>query len=153
MAEASTIHKYTIKHMNDTGSGIELPVYPEIPEFSDNVVSMSYNNIFATFVDYLLAQKNKTSWNYPYITFDNFKYIYKDYIEAKMILHSNRFFNINHFTADGWVKGLYYFGTPFNYKGIYSESKDGSIAAFEASFHWIEVDGVKFIEDYASLFE
>ena len=90
MAVLSNVHKYTIKHVKDTGAGVEIPVYPTSTVPSDNLVSKSWNNMYGVFKDIPVNLKTKVDWVFDAISEDDLKKLYGKMIRAKIEQYRRR---------------------------------------------------------------
>ena len=144
MAVASSVHKYTIRHASEAeGTEVEIPVYPTSTVPSDNLVSKSWNNMYGVFKDIPVNLKAKVNWVYDYITEEDLEQLYGVLIRDKIVRYKSRFFYVNtHFPGDGYIKGLFYLGTPTGFKSIYGQNDNGEVDWYSGEIHWIEVDGI-----------
>lgn len=139
--EVSNIHKYTIKHINDSGDPQEIPCYPTSVTPSDNLVSKSWNNMWGEFIDIPVNLKTKIIWKFDVISEADMNTLYGSLIRNKITQYKNRFFYINsYFPGVGFIRGKYYLGTPTSFNSLYGIG-DGSVKYFSGEIHWIEVDG------------
>jgi hypothetical protein len=143
--EVSNIQKYTIKHSLSTGADLEVPekAYPTSVVASDNLVSKSWNNMYGEFKDIPVNLKTKIIWKFDAIREDFLEEMYGK-MRADILQYKSRFFYINtFFPGVGYVKGLYYLGTPTTFNSLDAGGFKGSIKWFSGEIHWIEVDGVR----------
>ena len=142
MAVSTNTRMYTIKHVNDSGDGVEIPVYPSSVSPSDNLISKSWNNMYGVFKDIPVNLKTKIIWKFEAISEDDLETLYGTMIRDKIIQYKSRFFEVTtHFPGKGFIKGTYYLGTPTSFNSIGSHKNNGEVAFYSGEIHWIEVDG------------
>lgn len=134
----------TRKYMID---GVELPVYPEKIVPSHNLVSRSWNNMYAQFIDTPVNLKYKVNWIFPCITKAQANAI-MSIINNKIENNKSRFFTINsafpgHST--GFVTMNAYLGTPTTFESLDWMTDCGDVNYYKVELHWIETDGVVLI--------
>lgn len=140
--EISNVQKYTIKHVNDSGNPVEIPVYPSSIVPSHNLISKSWNNMYGVFNCIPVNIKAKINWIFDCMSEEEVHKLYKELIYDKIELYHSIFFEINtYFPGFGFVKGTFYLGTPTNYKSLGAKDNKGSVEYFSGEIHWIEVDG------------
>lgn len=137
MAELSNINKYTI-------DGVEITAYPTSIAPSHNLVSKSWNDMYGVFKDIPVNSKLKINWVFDMVSEEDLRVLWRDLIYNKIISKKSRFFNINtYFPGLGFIKGLFYLGTPTSFTSKDWQGGDGSVNYFQCELHWIEVDGIK----------
>lgn len=139
MAQVTDIRKYTI-------DGVELVKYPEKIVPSDNLVSRSWNNMFAEFVDIPVNLKYKVNWVFPAMTRQEAVQILTP-IRNKILTQHSRFFTIT--TAypgfEQFIEMEAYLGTPTNFESLDWETDCGDVNWYKLELHWIEVKGQRLI--------
>jgi hypothetical protein len=143
--EVSNIKVYSFKHASSNEDPIEVPKdnYPSSVVISDNLVSKSWNNMYGEFKDIPVNLKTKIIWKFDAIREDFLEEMYGK-MRADILQYKSRFFYINtFFPGVGYVKGLYYLGTPTTFNSLDAGGFKGSIKWFSGEIHWIEVDGVR----------
>jgi hypothetical protein len=144
MAQASSVEKYTIKHVKDTGSAVEIPVYPSSITCSDNLISKSWNNMYGEFKDIPVNLKMKINWIFDCQDEDTLKAWYNEKIRKKIIEHKSRFFTLNaYFDGVGFIVGTFYLGTPNTFNSLGGHKNNGEVSHSKYELHWIEVNGVR----------
>lgn len=135
MATTTNIKKYTI-------DGIEIPVYPEKIVPSDNLVSRSWNNMNAQFIDIPVNLKYKVNWVFPVMSKKDIITILTP-IRNKILNQGSRFFKIT--TAypgfDSFLSMDVYLGTPTNFESLDWETNCGDVNYYKLELHWIETKG------------
>ena len=140
--EVSNVQKYTIKHVNDNGNPVEIPVYPTSVTASHNLISKSWNNMYGVFNSVPVNIKGKIIWVFDCISEDELNRLYYQMIYDKITLYKNIYFEVNtYFPGMGFISGTFYLGTPTNFKSLGANDKKGGIKYFSCEIHWIEVDG------------
>ena len=107
-------------------------------------VSISYNNINATFIDKHVAQKDKFYWTYDIISVDEIKPVL-NYIFTKLGTgpKSNKF-SVNSWTVDrGFVTKNCYVGADIEIKVISSWNGVPQLVSLEIV--WVQIEGKRTI--------
>lgn len=143
MAQSSTVLKYTIRHEKEAaGSEVELPVYPTAVVPSNNYISHSWNTMRGQFREKLINRKVKINWTFDVMPEDKAVQLLETMINAKIDTYKTRNFYINtYMPGRGWIKGLFYLGTPDSISSVGGFSGKGKVGYTKAEIHWIEVDG------------
>lgn len=135
MARATNVRKYTI-------DGVEIPIYPEKIVPSDNLVSRSWNNMYAQFIDVPVNLKYKVNWVFPVVSKALARQMLTP-IRNKILNQGSRFFTIT--TAypgfDNFLEMDVYLGTPTNFNSLDWESDCGDVNFYTFELHWIETKG------------
>ena len=141
MAQVTNVKKYMI-------DGWELPVYPEKIVPSHNLVSRSWNNMYAQFIDTPVNLKYKVNWVFPCITKADAEAIMSR-INAKLLNNHSREFTIT--TAfpghgDSFVQMDAYLGTPTSFESLDWMTDCGDVNYYKVELHWIETKGTVLLD-------
>lgn len=130
------------------GVPVKPPLLSDLHEWDK--VSYAGNDILANFWEFVVVNKDKFFWSYPYITAEELKVI-ESIIKPKIYNRQNEFM-ITSWTPDrGFVEVKCYLGTPIKYKVVASDKGVPSILSVE--YHWIQKHGINPLEGLGSLFE
>lgn len=139
MAQITDIKKYTI-------DGVEIPIYPEKIVPSDNLVSRSWNNMYAQFIDIPVNLKYKVNWIFPVVSKEQAIQMLTP-IRDKILNQGSRVFTIT--TAyPGYSQFLQmevYLGTPTSFKSLDWQTDCGDVNYYNLELHWIETKGTVLI--------
>lgn len=143
MAESSSVLKYTIRHEKEAaGTDVELPIYPTSVVPSNNYISHSWNTMRGQFREKLINRKLKINWTFDVMPEDKAVQLLETMINAKIDTYKTRNFYLNCYVPGrGWIKGLFYLGTPDSISSVGGFSGKGKVGYTKAEIHWIEVDG------------
>lgn len=143
--------KYSLQGCTKNGdtisliSGDELVVNPTGVSMSQNIVSLSWNEINGHFNDIPMANKAKIVWRFE--AAENFSEVEnimsKVYYNLKT--YGTRFYKIKTWLPGlGWQYGYFYLGTPLNIDSEGVRPKEAGVSAGTAAIpkfemHWIEI--------------
>lgn len=136
MAQVTSTKVYKI-------DSLVLPVYPEKIVPSHNLVSRSWNNMYAQFIDKPVNLKLKVNWIFPCITKAQAETI-MTVINDKLFNHNSREFKIvTAFPGYGnnFIEMDAYLGTPTNFESLDWMTDCGDVNYYKLELHWIETKG------------
>lgn len=135
MAQLTNIRKFMI-------DGVEIPVYPEKVVASDNLVSRSWNNMYAEFVDIPVNLKYKFNWIFPVMSKKDLIAILTP-IRHKIMIEGSRTFRVitSYPGLDNFIEADVYLGTPTNFESLDYWSDRGDVHYWKLELHWIETKG------------
>lgn len=135
MAQVTNIKKFMI-------DGVEVSVYPEKVVASDNLVSRSWNNMYAEFVDIPVNLKYKVNWVFPVMSKKQLIDILTP-IRTKILTQGSRNFKIitSYPGFDKFLEMDVYLGTPTNFESLDWWSDCGDVTYWKLELHWIETKG------------
>lgn len=120
--------------------------YPMSVEFSDNIISRSWNNFKGQFQDKLVNTKMKIKWNWDFLDDAALDDIYGG-IEAAIEANKSRTFYVrSYIPGRGYKEFIAYLGTPVTIKSKGTKS-DGKPVGWSLSLDWIEVDGTVLLDE------
>lgn len=138
MARPTNVTKYTI-------DGVEIPIYPEKIVPSDNLVSRSWNNMYAQFIDIPVNLKYKVNWVFPVVSKEEMIQLVGP-LRNKILTQGSRFFTIT--TAypgfNTFLEMDVYLGTPTNFQSLDwmgIPGYKGGVNYYNLELHWIETKG------------
>ena len=140
MAQVTNIKQYMIDNL-------ALPVYPEKIVASHNLVSRSWNNMYAQFIDTPVNLKYKVNWIFPCITKADAETI-MGIINAKLLSqHSREFLITTAFPGHGnnFIRMNAYLGTPTTFESLDWMTDCGDVNYYKVELHWIETQGTVLI--------
>lgn len=135
MAQPTNIKKLTI-------DGVEIPVYPSQIVCNDNLVSRSWNNMYAQFVDIPVNLKYKVNWIFPVMSKQQSIALLTP-LRNKILNQHSRFFTITT-SYPGYEKFLemeVYLGTPIDFSSLDWQTDCGDPNFWKYELHWIETKG------------
>lgn len=144
MAQVTDTSKLTI-------DGVEIPIYPSQIVPSDNLVSRSWNNMYAQFVDIPVNLKYKVNWVFPVVSKEDLVTLMTP-IRNKILNQHSRFFTITT-SYPGYEKFISmkaYLGTPLEFQSLDYQSDHGEPNYYKFELHWIEVDGTILVGSLAT---
>lgn len=140
MAKDTDIRKYTI-------DGVEIPVYPIKITCADNLVSRSWNNMYAQFIDIPVNLKYKVNWSFQTKNKKEAIPLLKP-LRDKIINQKSRFFTITttYPGKEKFQEMKVYLGTPISFDSLDWETDCGDVNVYKFELHWIETDGEVLID-------
>ena len=158
MAQVTNVKQYTISDINRTNTiylgdldplnnasrnGQKVEAYPSKIVPSDNLVSRSWNNMYAQFIDKPVNLKLKVNWIFDVVS-KKAAEIIMTFIRNQIINNHTREFIIT--TAfpgygDSFIEMQAYLGTPTNFESLDWMTDCGDVNYYKLELHWIETKG------------